>query len=107
MNTKRLAVLSGAFAAAGALAGAGWATERSAAQRLRAEESELRDAGLTIPSTATHHFIAASDGGRLHVVEVGDGGQRALGLRAGRAQRLLAEHMLAGLGRGLGSQGHC
>jgi len=73
MNTKRLAVLSGAFAAAGALAWAGWATERSAAQRLRAEESELRDAGLTIPSTATHHFIAASDGGRLHVVEVGDG----------------------------------
>jgi pimeloyl-ACP methyl ester carboxylesterase len=73
MRHKRLAVLGGAFVAAGALTWAGWATERSAAQRLRAEESDLREAGLTIPSQASHRFIATSDGGRLHVVEAGEG----------------------------------
>lgn len=59
--------------AAGALAWAGWAVERSAAARLRADEAELVEAGLSLPAEAQHSFVTTSDGGRLHVVEVGEG----------------------------------
>jgi len=73
MQRRRAAVLGGGVAAAGALAWTGWAVERSAAARLRAGEDELIEAGLSIPADAQHHFIAMSDGGRIHVVEVGRG----------------------------------
>ena len=73
MQRRRAAALGGGIAAAGALAWTGWAVERSAAARLRAGEDELIEAGLSIPADAQHHFIAMSDGGRIHVVEVGRG----------------------------------
>jgi pimeloyl-ACP methyl ester carboxylesterase len=73
MRRRRAAVLGSSVVAAGALAWAGWAVERSAAARLRADEAELIEAGLSMPSDAEHHFVSTSDGGRIHVVEHGSG----------------------------------
>jgi len=73
MNRRRLAAAGGAVVAAGALAWGGWAVERSAARRLRADEHELVEAGLSMPPEVIDHFIVASDGARLHAVEAGEG----------------------------------
>ena len=73
MQRRRAAAIGSGILAAGALAWAGWAIERSAAARLRADEADLIDAGLGLPADAEHHFVATSDGGRIHVVEHGSG----------------------------------
>ena len=73
MRHRRAAVLGSGVVAAGALAWAGWAIERSAAARLRADEADLIEAGLSISAEAEHHFVGTTDGGRIHVVELGSG----------------------------------
>lgn len=73
MKVKRSRVVGAAVISAGALAWATWAIERSAAKKMRAEEAELREAGLSIPSSAQHHFVTTSDGARIHVADVGEG----------------------------------
>ena len=73
MRRRRLAAVLAAMSGAIALGWAGWAAERSVARRLRAEEAEIVDAGLTFPDDVVNHFITVSDGARLHVVEAGEG----------------------------------
>ena len=73
MRHRRAAVLGSGVVAAGALAWAGWAIARSAAARLRADEADLIEAGLSISAEAEHHFVGTTDGGRIHVVELGSG----------------------------------
>ncbi|MGH9081854.1 MAG: alpha/beta fold hydrolase, partial [Acidimicrobiales bacterium] len=58
---------------AGAVVGAGYALERSAAGRWRVDEEALAAGGRTLPADLEHHFVPVSDGGRIHAVERGEG----------------------------------
>jgi pimeloyl-ACP methyl ester carboxylesterase len=51
----------------------GYAAYRAGARRWRADEQQLVAAGLSPPGDLEHHFVATDDGGRLHVVERGEG----------------------------------
>jgi len=63
--------------AAAAVIGTGLGTayvlQRSLAKRWRAGADELTAAGLSMPSDIEHHFVTTGDGGRIHVVEAGEG----------------------------------
>lgn len=63
--------------AAAAVIGTGLGTayvlQRSLAKRWRAGADELTAAGLSMPSDIEHHFVTTGDGGRIHVVETGEG----------------------------------
>ncbi len=73
MKRRGVALVGAALGAAGALAWSGWTLERVVAKRLQADEEELRAAGLTVPSEARSQVIEASDGGRIHAIELGSG----------------------------------
>jgi len=63
-------------AAAASIASGGVAAyvlERALARRWQAGPEDLASAGLSMPSDVEHHFVPTSDGGRLHVVESGEG----------------------------------
>ncbi|MGH8995404.1 MAG: alpha/beta fold hydrolase [Acidimicrobiales bacterium] len=66
---RRRSLLAGGFAGLGTA----YALERALAQRWRAGASEVAAAGLSMPDDVEHHFIATSDGGRIHAVEAGAG----------------------------------
>lgn len=66
-------VVAGA-AGAGAGAGALYLLQRAASARWRVGSGELASAGLLLPPDLRHHFVATSDGGRIHVVERGEAG---------------------------------
>ncbi len=70
MKLRRCAV-----ACAGVAGGAGllYLLQRAAARRWRASADELAAAGLSLPADLRHRFVATSDGGRIHVVERGEG----------------------------------
>ena len=70
MNLRRAALL-GAVAAGGA--GLAYLLERTVAARWRVGAEELAAAGLSLPPDLRHHFVTTSDGGRVHVVERGEG----------------------------------
>ncbi|HLN18136.1 MAG TPA: alpha/beta fold hydrolase [Acidimicrobiales bacterium] len=70
---RRLARVGTGLAVAATAAAAAYAVQLVAARRWRVDEETLVAAGLTIPADATHHFVATGDGGRLHVVERGEG----------------------------------
>ncbi|MDA8313287.1 MAG: alpha/beta fold hydrolase [Actinomycetota bacterium] len=70
MNLRR-AARAGAGIAGGA--GALYLAQRAATSRWHVGADELAAAGLTLPADLRHHFVATSDGGRLHVVERGEG----------------------------------
>jgi pimeloyl-ACP methyl ester carboxylesterase len=64
------------FGAGVGLAGAVLATylvEHNRSARYRRDEAGLEKAGFTIPQEAKAHFLPLSDGGRIHVVEMGEG----------------------------------
>lgn len=65
-----------ALTAAGLAGGAGvlYVLQRAASARWRVGAEELAAAGLTLPGDLRHHFLTTSDGGRIHVVERGEGG---------------------------------
>ncbi len=65
---------------AGVAGGAGllYLLQRTAAGRWRAGEGELAAAGLSLPPDLRHHFLTTSDGGRIHVVERGEGATSVL-----------------------------
>ena len=69
MNRRRAAALATTVAAA---AGA-YALEQARARRWRVGEGALEAAGLTLPADVRHRFVETSDGGRVHVVERGEG----------------------------------
>lgn len=59
--------------AAGVGLGAAYALERSLARRWQVGPEALASAGLSMPADVAHHFVATDDGGRIHVVEAGNG----------------------------------
>jgi pimeloyl-ACP methyl ester carboxylesterase len=63
-----LGVGAGAVAAA-----AGWALQHRAVSRSSASADEMVTEGLTLPDDLRHHFVDVDDGGRIHVVERGQG----------------------------------
>jgi pimeloyl-ACP methyl ester carboxylesterase len=65
-----VAVGAGVAAVAGA---AGWALQHRAVSRSSATAEEMTSEGLTLPDDLRHHFIDVDDGGRIHVVERGQG----------------------------------
>ncbi len=70
MNLRRAAV-----AGVGIAGGAGvlYLAQRAASGRWRVDAAQLASAGLTLPPDLRHHFVPTSDGGRVHVVERGEG----------------------------------
>jgi pimeloyl-ACP methyl ester carboxylesterase len=64
------AALAAGTAGAAAMA---YAVERSARRRWQVPEQSLAAAGRTMPADVADHFVAVSDGGRIHVVERGSG----------------------------------
>lgn len=73
MRMRRGAIVAGAGAAIGIGAGVLYAAERRLVKSWRADESAIARAGLAMASTLKHSFVDVSDGGRIHVVESGDG----------------------------------
>jgi pimeloyl-ACP methyl ester carboxylesterase len=70
VNLHRAALLG-----AGVAGGAGllYLLQRTAAGRWRVGADALAAAGLSLPPDLRHHFVTTSDGGRIHVVERGEG----------------------------------
>jgi len=71
-NRRRQALGLGAGAAAVA-AVAGWALQHRAVSRATVTAQEMTAEGLTLPDDLRHHFVDVDDGGRIHVVERGQG----------------------------------
>jgi pimeloyl-ACP methyl ester carboxylesterase len=69
---RRRVVAAGAVVAM-AGAGAAYALEKTAVRRWRADPEALAAAGRAMPGDVRHHFLSMDDGGRLHVVERGEG----------------------------------
>lgn len=59
--------------AVGATAAGTYLLERALVQRWYVGPDQLAAAGLSMPADVEHHFVTTSDGGRIHVVEAGDG----------------------------------
>jgi len=70
VNRRRAA--AGALSVASGLAAA-YVLERALVRRWQTGPDELAAAGLSMPSDLEHHFVTASDGGRIHVIEAGQG----------------------------------
>ncbi len=52
---------------------AAWALQHRAVTRSTATAQEMAAEGLTLPDDLRHHFVDVEDGGRIHVVERGQG----------------------------------
>jgi non-heme chloroperoxidase len=60
--------------ALGAAGGAAWGLQHRAVRRAAAAAgASVADEDLALPSDLTHHFVDVPDGGRLHVMERGEG----------------------------------
>jgi len=62
-----------AFGAGAAAAVAGWALQHRAVSRSSVTAEEMVTEGLTLTDDLRHHFVDVEDGGRIHVVERGQG----------------------------------
>lgn len=104
MRLRRAAAF-GAGAAGGSLL---YLLERAAASRWRAGPGELAAAGLSLPSDIRHHFVATSDGGRVHVVERGTGPTAVLvhGIMLGVATWARQLHTVPGRVIAVSQRGH-
>lgn len=58
---------------AGAGAVAAWALQHRAVARASCSAEEMAAEGLTLPDDLRHHVVDVDDGGRIHVVECGQG----------------------------------
>ena len=72
-SSVRRRVVGGVAAGAGAALAAGWAAQHRLVARTRAGAEDLAAQGLTLPDDLVHHDIGVDDGGRVHVVERGEG----------------------------------
>ena len=70
---RRLPRLLATGSALAAVSAVGYAVERRVVRQWRAGPAELAAAGLAVPDDVVRHDVTVSDGGRLHVVERGDG----------------------------------
>jgi pimeloyl-ACP methyl ester carboxylesterase len=66
-------LVRGLVAGAGAALAAGWAAQHRAVARTRASGDDIAAEGLTMPEGLVHHDVDVDDGGRIHVVECGEG----------------------------------
>ena len=66
-------LLSVGAAAVGAVGVAAYAAQRRASRRWLTDDAVLTAAGLTLPGDVRHHTVTVDDGGRIHVVERGQG----------------------------------
>ncbi len=67
---RAVALGAGIATVAGA---AGWALQHRAVSRSSVTAQEMTAEGLTLPDDLRHHFVDVEDGGRIHVVERGQG----------------------------------
>jgi len=67
---RAVALGTGIATVAGA---AGWALQHRAVSRSSVTAQEMTSEGLTLPDDLRHHFVDVEDGGRIHVVERGQG----------------------------------
>jgi pimeloyl-ACP methyl ester carboxylesterase len=65
-----VAISAGAATVVGAV---GWALQHRAVSRSSATAQEMTAEGLSLPDDLRHHFVDVEDGGRIHVVERGQG----------------------------------
>jgi pimeloyl-ACP methyl ester carboxylesterase len=63
----------GLAAGAGAALAAGWAAQHRLVARTRSTPDAIAAEGLTLPEGCTQHVVDVDDGGRIHVVERGQG----------------------------------
>jgi pimeloyl-ACP methyl ester carboxylesterase len=68
---RRVVALGAGVATAAGVAG--WALQHRAVSRSSATAEEMTAEGLTLPDDLRHHFVDVEDGGRIHVVERGQG----------------------------------
>lgn len=100
-----------AAAGAGIAGGASllYLLQRAAAGRWRVRAEELARAGLSLPPDVRHHFVSTSDGGRVHVVERGQGGPTYVlvhGIMLGVAAWVLQLRSLEGRVIAVSQRGH-
>jgi pimeloyl-ACP methyl ester carboxylesterase len=69
----RSRLVKGVAAGAGAALAAGWAAQHRLVARTRTTAEAIAAEGLTLPEGCTHHVVEMDDGGRIHVVERGQG----------------------------------
>jgi pimeloyl-ACP methyl ester carboxylesterase len=60
-------------AGTGAAVAAGWAAQHRLVARTRSTPDDIALEGLTAPDGLVHHDVSVDDGGRIHVVEAGQG----------------------------------
>jgi len=70
---SRSRLVRGAAAGAGAALAVGWATQHRLVARTRSTSEEIAAEGLTVPEDCVQHVVDVDDGGRIHVVERGQG----------------------------------
>ncbi|HLM97226.1 MAG TPA: alpha/beta hydrolase [Acidimicrobiales bacterium] len=77
MSDKRSLVRSrlvrGAAAGAGAALAVGWAAQHRLVARTRSTPDDIASEGLTVPDDCVQHVVDVDDGGRIHVIERGQG----------------------------------
>src|ERR1700688_4060499 len=66
-------LVRGVAAGAAAAVAAGWAAQHRLVTRTRTTADDMASEGLTLPEDLVHHFVDVDDGGRIHVVERGEG----------------------------------
>lgn len=111
MSGRRRAVLAAAGGAGVAAAGvAAFALQRRTTRRWRVDLDDLAEAGRSLPADLEHRFVPVSDGGRIHLVEAGQGPPIVLvhGVTLGVATWAPQLHRLAGGHRviAMGQRGH-
>jgi pimeloyl-ACP methyl ester carboxylesterase len=66
-------LVKGVAAGAGAALAAGWAAQHRLVARSHTTPAAVAAEGLTLPEGCAHHVVDTDDGGRIHVVERGEG----------------------------------
>ena len=69
----RSRLVRGAAAGTGAALAAGWAAQHRFVARTQATPDDIASEGLTVPDDCTDHLVETDDGGRIHVIERGQG----------------------------------
>ena len=69
----RSRLVQGVAAGTGAALAAGWATQHRLVARTHSTPADIAAEGLTVPDDCAQHVVDADDGGRIHVVERGQG----------------------------------
>lgn len=72
-SVGRRRLVRGAAAGAGAALAAGWAAQHRLVTRTSATPDDIVAEGLTVPEDCAQRFVDVDDGGRIHVVERGQG----------------------------------